>query len=67
MTDADAGWAPRVHVIEGVAEGPTVAALGGVHGDEYEGVLAAAALTRTVRPGDGTFLVAQVDAGAPTA
>jgi len=46
----EAPWEPRIHVIQGVGDGPTVAVLGGVHGDEYEGILAAAALTRSIRP-----------------
>lgn len=37
---------PIVTPVRGPSAGPTVALLGGVHGDEYEGVLAAAALAR---------------------
>jgi predicted deacylase len=37
---------PGVTVIRGPTPGPTVAVLGGVHGDEYEGVIAAAAIGR---------------------
>ncbi len=40
---------PTVHTVVGPAPGPTVAILGGVHGDEYEGVIAATALERIVR------------------
>ncbi len=35
---------PAVRVIRGPSPGPTVAVLGGVHGDEYEGVIAATAI-----------------------
>jgi predicted deacylase len=37
---------PGVTVIRSPSPGPTVAVLGGVHGDEYEGVLAATAIGR---------------------
>lgn len=36
-------------VVRSQSPGPTVAVLGGVHGDEYEGVIAAAAIGRTLR------------------
>ena len=40
---------PTVHTVFGAAPGPRVAILGGVHGDEYEGVIAAASLERMFR------------------
>jgi predicted deacylase len=40
---------PTVTVIQGPAPGPTVGVLGGVHGDEYEGVIAATAIARMLR------------------
>jgi predicted deacylase len=39
---------PTVTVIQGPAPGPTVGVLGGVHGDEYEGVIATTAIARTL-------------------
>lgn len=40
---------PAVTVIQGPSDGPTVGLLGGVHGDEYEGVVAAAAIARMLQ------------------
>lgn len=40
---------PAFAVIEGPSVGPTVGVLGGVHGDEYEGVIAATAIARKLR------------------
>ena len=40
---------PSVTVVHGSSPGPTVGVLGGVHGDEYEGVLAATAVAQMVR------------------
>ena len=40
---------PSVNVVRGPSPGPTVAILGGVHGDEYEGVVAATAIERMLR------------------
>ena len=40
---------PDVTVIRGPSPGPTVAVLGGVHGDEYEGVIAATAIGRMLQ------------------
>ena len=40
---------PVVTVIRGPSPGPTVALLGGVHGDEYEGVIAATAIARMLQ------------------
>jgi predicted deacylase len=37
---------PAITVVQGDADGPTVGLLGGVHGDEYEGVVATRALAR---------------------
>jgi predicted deacylase len=42
---------PDVTVIRGASPGPTVAVLGGVHGDEYEGVIAATAVGRIMQSG----------------
>ena len=53
MTPAESGpaaWVPAVHTIQGRSDGPTVAILGGVHGDEPEGILAAASLTHSIKP-----------------
>ena len=51
---------PGVTVIRGASPGPTVAVLGGVHGDEYEGVIAATAIGRILQSGlvRGTVRVA---------
>jgi N-alpha-acetyl-L-2,4-diaminobutyrate deacetylase len=50
------GWAshrvPIISVKNG--EGPTVLVVGGTHGDEYEGQLAAATLSRSLKPEDVT-------------
>ena len=40
---------PTVSVLGGADDGPTIGLLGGVHGDEYEGVVAATALARILR------------------
>jgi predicted deacylase len=49
-----------VTVIRGPSPGPTVAVLGGVHGDEYEGVIAATAIGRMLQTElvRGTMLIA---------
>lgn len=50
-TPAAAKGLPEVVTLTAPEPGPTVAILGGVHGDEYEGVLAAATLAR-ILPAD---------------
>lgn len=45
------GWIPLpLTVIRGVARGPTVLLLGGVHGDEYEGQIALSKIARALEP-----------------
>lgn len=59
-TPAEAAELPEVVELAGHAPGPAVAVLGGVHGDELEGVLAARRLLRLVDPATlrGTLRVA---------
>lgn len=53
---------PTVTVIQGPADGPTVGVLGGVHGDEYEGVIAATAIARLL---SGQLTCGEVRLAAP--
>ena len=48
--DVGFGFRLTLHEIEGQGDGPTVAVLGGVHGDELEGVTAARVLVATIDP-----------------
>jgi len=52
----------RPAIVVGPSPGPTVAVLGGVHGDEYEGVIAALSLARTLA---GELVAGQVRIAAP--
>lgn len=49
--DTRAPVLPQVHVLTGGESGPVVTVLGGVHGDEYEGVLAVRRLAARIEPG----------------
>ncbi len=58
---------PSVRTVSGRSPGPTVAVLGGVHGDEYEGVLAVNALARTLATDLGRGVVRLVGPAHPAA
>lgn len=54
-------------IVRGLRDGPVVAVLGGVHGDEYEGVVAAGQLWRRVEPHDLAGVVIIVPIANPPA
>ncbi|UWP79995.1 succinylglutamate desuccinylase/aspartoacylase family protein [Dactylosporangium fulvum] len=58
--DVGDGTAVAVAELTGAADGPTVAVLGGVHGDELEGILAVRRLVGTFRPVAGRVLAVAV-------
>lgn len=51
-----------VFTVRGARPGPTLATIGGIHGDEYEGPLTLSGLLRDIRPEElaGTWIVAPV-------
>jgi N-alpha-acetyl-L-2,4-diaminobutyrate deacetylase len=58
-------WIPIVSVADG--EGPTVLVLGGVHGDEPEGQVAALGLARSLQPAQVTGRVIVIPCASPEA
>jgi predicted deacylase len=62
--DTGDGAHPSMIVLTGEQPGPTVAILGGVHGDEIEGVLAARRIIEALR-GDGALRGGEVRVAAP--